>query len=83
MCRQSPVQVVVLVDISADNDTVFQVQQERVIATIQRIANLTSPATFGIVAFHQLPIVLQPLGSPFSNVEKVNNTTEPYILWCS
>lgn len=73
-CSHSPVDVIFLIDVTTDDDDGFQGQQEKIIETIRHLDNVSAArdTLYGIISFHQRPVVLLSLGSSISkSAEKV------------
>ncbi|VDK67867.1 unnamed protein product [Anisakis simplex] len=69
-CKKTPVDVLFLVDITTDNNKVFEAQQKKIVETIRHLSGsgFVSDARFGIIVFNQRPLLLVPLTSPRAKV---------------
>ncbi|VDK71348.1 unnamed protein product [Anisakis simplex] len=69
-CKKTPVDVLFLVDITTDNNKVFEAQQKKIVETIRHLSGsgFVSDARFGIIVFNQRPLLLVPLTSPRAKI---------------
>ncbi|VDM45297.1 unnamed protein product [Toxocara canis] len=69
-CDKTPVDVLFLVDITTDNNTVFERQQKKLVETIRHLNDTAGSRDprYGIIVFHRRPLVLVSLVSPRAKI---------------